>query len=352
MGCLRFLVGPTARKVIQQQGLNPGIFSRLMAASGGPKWIGIAALDRYLFCEFLAQRQHVIHTLGASSGAWRLSCFAQQDIAAAYSRFEALYINQRYDVKPSPEQISANVGKIIDGILGANAGEDIVSNPMVNSHFIACRAKHLNASTHRSQLAAGLLGSAATNLFSRRSLGWHFERTVFATQPSNSPFTQLVDLPTTSVALSGDNVKQVLLASGAIPWVIAPVTNIAGAPQGAYFDGGITDYHFDIPHSDRDGLTLYPHFYPHMKPGWFDKTLPWRSASENYHDALVLAPTQEFIDKLPYAKLPDRDDFSRLSSDERIQYWQTTLKMSQQLADEFAEVVARGVVADRLQDLY
>ncbi|WP_028772750.1 patatin-like phospholipase family protein [Shewanella waksmanii] len=352
MSCLRFLVGPTARKVIEQQGLNPQLFTRLLAASGGPKWIGIAALDRYIFSQFLANRQHVIDTLGASSGAWRLCCFAQDDIDAAYSRFEALYINQRYDTKPSPEQISANVAKIISGIVGVKSGADIVTQPLVNSHFIACRGRHLNGGQHRAQLAAGLLGAAASNLLSRRSIALHFQRTVFATSPNTSPFSQLADLPTTTVALTADNVQQVLVASGAIPWVIAPVHNISGAPAGAYFDGGISDYHFDIPHTGRDGLTLYPHFYPHMKPGWFDKALGWRRASSNYHDALVLAPSQGFIDSLPYGKLPDREDFSRLSSDERIQYWQMALKMSQQLADEFAEVVVKGNVSDYLEDLY
>ncbi|WP_076416123.1 patatin-like phospholipase family protein [Shewanella sp. UCD-KL12] len=349
MSALRFLAGPTAIKQIEANGLKPALFTQLLAASGGPKWIGIAGLDKYLFGEFFSQQSKPLHTLGASSGAWRLACLGQKDPLKAYSRFEELYICQRYDSKPTPQQVSEQVKGIIGGLLGEESGRDIVNNSVFKTHFLACRGKHLNQLPSRLALGLGLATTAASNLISRQSLGLHFERFLFSSVDANSPFNTLNDLPSQHVALTENNIAQVLLATGSIPWVLAPVTDIPGAPKGHYVDGGITDYHFDLPLSHAQGLTLYPHFYPEITPGWFDKSLSWRRAKHNYHNALILAPTQSYLDGLPYGKLPDRGDFKHLSSDQRIKYWQQTISMSQVLAEELDNVIERQNIMDFIE---
>lgn len=348
---LRFLAGPTAYQQIAEKGLKPELFTQLLAASGGPKWLGIAGLDRYLFGEFFKHRTQPLHTLGASSGAWRLACLAQGDPLAAYTRLEQLYIGQRYDVKPTPAEVSQQVIGIITGILGESAGQDIVDNKVINTHLVACRGRHLNRLPGRLPLGLGLATAAATNLVSRKSLGLHFERFVFSATDKDSPFNRLDDLPSRQVTLTQKNIARVLLASGSIPWVLAPVTDICGAPKGHYYDGGITDYHFDLPLSHADGLTLYPHFYPSLTPGWFDKSLPWRKAKRNYHNALILAPTPKYLASLSYGKLPDRSDFKYLQRDERIRYWQESAAMSGVLAEELADVLAKETIMDRLEYL-
>lgn len=123
---LRFLAGPTAYKQIEENGLKPELFTQLLAASGGPKWIGIAGLDKYLFGEFFKERKTPLHTLGASSGAWRLACLGQDEPLAAYDRLEQLYIGQRYDVKPTPAEVSEQVTGIITGLLGQAAGSTLI----------------------------------------------------------------------------------------------------------------------------------------------------------------------------------------------------------------------------------
>ncbi|WP_258405268.1 patatin-like phospholipase family protein [Shewanella mesophila] len=346
---VRFLAGPTAFKLIRERGLNPALFSQLLAASGGPKWIGLAALDRLLFSEFFKDRDKPLHTLGASSGAWRLACLAQDDPLLAYDRLERAYIQQRYDVKPTPRQVSDQVTGIIDEILGDNAGRDILDNPIINSHFIACRARHLSALPNRVALGLGLTTTAISNLLSRKTLGLHFQRYLFGRELVDSPFSSLQDLPSHYVDLGPNNIKQVLLATGSIPWVLAPVKQISGAPKGDYYDGGITDYHFDLPIEGADGLTLYPHFNSNILPGWFDKSLSWRRAKANYHNALILVPSHEFLAALPYGKLPDRRDFSCLSSDERIRYWQQAATMSRVLADDFYAIWQRGEIAQHME---
>ncbi|TVP13252.1 alpha/beta hydrolase [Shewanella sp. KCT] len=339
---LRFLAGPTAYKQIAEQGLKPELFTQVLAASGGPKWLGIAALDKYLFGTFFKARQTPLYTLGASSGAWRLACLAQQDPLAAYERLEREYIGQRYETKPTASEVSHKVAGIVSGILGAQQGADIVGNPVIKSHFIACRGRHLNRLSHRAALGAGLATTAVTNLLSRRTLGWHFERYLFGSGGVASPFNELRDLPGRHLALTGENIAQVLLATGSIPWVLAPVERIEGAPAGHYYDGGITDYHFDLPLAHAPGLTLYPHFYSKILPGWFDKSLPWRRAKHNYDNALILAPSESYLNQLPYGKLPDRNDFSRLNTEERIRYWRQAVQMSEVLADDLDKVLKSG----------
>ena len=351
MPALRFLAGPTAFNIIREQGLHPDAFTQLLAASGGPKWLGIAGLDKYLFAEFFKDRQTPLYTLGASSGAWRLACLAQQDPLQAYARLEDYYIGQRYETIPTPHEVSEQVKGIVQGILGETGGREIVNHPFIHSHLIACRAKHINRLSHKLPLAAGLAMAAATNLISRKTLGWHFERVVFSQQVAASPFKQLDDLPSQQARLTEANMDAVMLATGSIPLVLASVSRIDGAPAGQYYDGGITDYHFDLPLSHTTGLTLYPHFYPHMSPGWFDKSLRWRRAQSNYHNALILAPSAEFVASLPFGKVPDREDFKQLDTAQRMQYWRRSVALSERLADEFAEVYAKGNIAAHLAPL-
>lgn len=349
MPALRFLAGPTAFNVIREQGLHPDAFTQLLAASGGPKWLGIAGLDKYLFSEFFKQRKTPLYTLGASSGAWRLACLAQQDPLQAYGRLEDYYIGQCYETVPTPQEVSTQVKGVVQGILGTRGGGEMVSHPYIHSHLVVCRGKHLNRLTHKFPLAAGLALTAATNLVSRRSLAWHFERVVFSQQVAASPFLQLTDLPSQQAKLTTANVNDVMLATGSIPLLLAPVSRIEGVADGQYYDGGITDYHFDLSLSHAKGLTLYPHFYPTISPGWFDKSLSWRRGRGHYHNALVLAPTAEFVASLPFGKIPDREDFKQLDTAQRIKYWRASVALSERLGEEFAEVIAKGNLLERLE---
>ena len=351
MAALRLLAGKTAFKQIEQNGIQQSMFSQLFAASGGPKWIGVAGLDKYLFSEFFNERQTPLYTMGASSGAWRLSCLAQSNPLDAYHRFEDNYIDQRYETVPSRQQVTEQVERIISGILGSDGALEIVNNRIIQSHFVVCKAKHLNKGRSKGKLAMGLAATALSNAVSRRSLSWHFERLIFSHQQVKSPFSQLSDLPTEHAQLTRSNINQVLLATGSIPLILAPVTKINGVSDGHYYDGGITDYHFDMPLHEEEGLSLYPHFYPHMSPGWFDKSLKWRRAKKHYHNALILAPSPEFIDSLPYQKIPDREDFKHFDNDARIAYWRESVKRSEQLADEFADIVETGAIMNHIERL-
>ena len=99
---------------------------------------------------------------------------------------------------------------------------------------------------------------------------------------------------------------------------------------------------------------LYPHFTDRVIPGWFDKTLPWRRACPTrLQDVLLLAPSKEYLARLPYGKLPDRNDFKRFMGDapSRQKYWRATMDESRRLGDEFLELAANGRLGERLLTL-
>ncbi|WP_394129497.1 alpha/beta hydrolase [Shewanella maritima] len=352
MAALQILAGPTAYTQLEQHGFQQSLFTQLFAASGGPKWLSIAGLDQYLFSEFFADRDQPLYTMGASSGAWRIACFAQQNPKAAYERLIEHYVHQRYETKPSRQQVNEQVSRIITGVLGEQQGADIVSNEIIRSHFVVCRARGLNKIRAKAGLGLGLALTAATNIMSRRSVKLHFERVIVSHQDTLSPFASLSDLPTRQAQLTEQNLQSTLMATGAIPLLLNPVRDIFGLPKGKYYDGGITDYHFDMPLPPKAGLSLYPHFYPQVSPGWFDKSLPWRKAASNLHNAVILAPTDAFIQQLSKAKIPDRNDFSQLETQERIDFWLASAKSSWQLAEELHEIIASNQLMAHVQRIH
>ncbi|MBY5981254.1 alpha/beta hydrolase [Ferrimonas balearica] len=333
---LQLVVGPEARRQISQSGLQPELFDKVIAASGGPKWIPLAALDRHLLYQFFPAEQP-LSLLGTSSGAWRCTTLSNPGSDAAHRRLQHAYIHQRYDRPPTPAEVDVMCEGILSDALGECAPA-ICDNPYRQLNIIVCRGRHLNDSGRRGSQLAGLAFTALTNLARRRSLSMSWQRLVASTG-LDTPFVPMDDLPTEAAPLDANNLLPVMLASGSIPLVLSGVTGIPGLPPGRYFDGGVTDYHLDLPALQRGGLTLYPHFYPHAAPGWFDKKLPWRRASTNFDKVAILTPDPTFIARLPRGRLPDRSDFKTLDSDRRIRDWERAAELGEALVDTFQKLV-------------
>ena len=98
---------------------------------------------------------------------------------------------------------------------------------------------------------------------------------------------------------------------------------------------------------------MYPHFFPYLVPGWFDKKLAWRKPDPSHVDRTILvSPSREFVSRLPHAKIPDRQDFVNFEPDERVRAWRTAVEMCDELADEFNEVLQKDQLAARLEPLW
>lgn len=351
MQSLSLRAGPDALHLLRERGLRAEDVDIMPGASGGPKWLVIAGLDRYLFGTLLsAPRTRPLHLIGSSIGSWRMACLAQRDPLAALDRAHHAYIHsQQYSAKPTTAEVTRVLNDVLSTLLGEHGVREILSHPWARLHVLTSQARGLANSMHRRRIATALATAAALNIINRRTLGLQFRRVVFSNAGDQSPLLGLRDMPTAHVSLTEDNLRDALRASGSIPMVIDGVS-IPSAPGGVHWDGGITDYHLDLDYGDGQGLILYPHFYGHVVPGWFDKSLPWRRArATNFRRALLISPSEAFVASLPNGRIPDRRDFGAMTERERIRVWERVRAASAALGDELAELVDRGRVADRVE---
>lgn len=348
---LALRAGPEALRIIRERGLRAEDIDIIPGASGGAKWLSIAGLDRFLFGEFLQQaRERPLHLIGSSIGSWRMACLAQRDPVAALERGHHAYIyEQHYSKKPTLREVTDVCAHVLDLLLGATGVDEILSHPWARVHIITAQGRGLAASERPLLIAASMAMAAAGNLISRRSLAWQMKRCIFHSAGDETPFRHLSDLPTEHVALTRANLRPALLASGSIPMLVQGV-KIPGTPRGVHWDGGVLDYHLDLDFGPGDGLVVYPHFYSHVVPGWFDKGLKWRrSRGANFRRALLIAPSDDFVASLPGGKIPDRSDFYSMTEARRQASWQHTVDASTRLGEELHELLATGRLAERVQ---
>jgi hypothetical protein len=366
MRALQLYAGPGARAAIAKNGLQAGDICTIPAAAGGPKGLLLGPLDRFIFGTWLPQSGQPIDLVGASIGAWRMSTACLNDPVAALNRLEHDYVHQHYELPPGQKKVSA---ALVSEVFGKNLSAfydqrvpEVLNHPRFRLHVLTSRGRHVLRTERGLRTAAGYLGAFLTNAVHRRAMGAWLERVVFSAKQAPLPFgTQ--DYRTRQVALTEANFNLALQASCSIPFVLKAVHNIPGAPAGAYWDGGITDYHLHLNYpgakvaikteavdaegtsaSGQNGIVLYPHFQKNIVPGWLDKSLKWRHGSTAFLDTmLVLAPRPEWVRTLPNAKIPDRTDFTHYGNDlaGRVKAWTAACSASQQLADEFAQWLQR-----------
>lgn len=349
---LEIRAGAVAFEHIRKHGLHPEDISILPGAAGGPKALGIQGLDLALFGDWLARAPRVRTLIGASVGAWRFASACLPDPVAGLRRLGELYTELRFAPKASIAEITQSCQQMLADLLQDN-DEAILANPHYRLTVMVVRSRGLLVGERRLQVALGLGAVIASNLVSRRRLASHFERIVLHDARQTPPLGKLLDFPSRQIPMQPDNLRAALLASGSIPLVMEGVRDIPGVGPGTYRDGGLLDYHLDLPYQEP-GLVLYPHFTNRVIPGWFDKSMPWRKAdSERLSRVLLLSPAATYLDHLPHRKLPDRTDFKRyLGNDEgRARYWRQAMAESQRLGDEFLELVEAGKIQDRIKPL-
>lgn len=358
MQALRLYAGPKARRHIERHGLAPEDIRVIPAAAGGPKGLILGPLDRFLFGDWLARSAQPIALVGASIGAWRMATACLNDSIAAFERLENDYIEQHYEPPkgrkmPPPAQVSREFQASLQSFYGGRVHE-VLSHPRYALHIVTSHGRHVLGREGKVRTPLGYLGAYLTNAVSRKAMGGWLERVVFST-PSGAPGS-LASLPffasdyrTRQMELTEANFYDALQASCSIPFMLQAVHDIAGAPRGAYWDGGITDYHLHLDYrkstagdgsraGERSGIVLYPHFQQAVVPGWLDKALPWRHRATPFlDDMLLLAPDPQWVQTLPNAKLPDRNDFLHYHTDwrARSKVWRQAVAASVQLADEF-----------------
>jgi len=382
MKALQIYAGPTALAHVARHGLRSSHVAAMPAAAGGPKGLILGPLDQFIFGQWLSESSQPVALVGASIGAWRMATACLNDPVTAFQRLAHDYIHQNYalqpgEKRPAAARVSALFGQNLQAFYGGRVDE-VLQHPRFRLHVITSRGRALLAREHGWRTAAGYAAAFVSNLAARRALGMWLERVVFSSRlPGlDSSFEALAplpfdgtDYPTHQVALSAANFLPAMQASCSIPFVLQAVHDIAGAPSGAYWDGGVTDYHLHLNWAaarnatasiaaslydkraggqkdpiNPGGLVLYPHFQKSVVPGWLDKHLRWRHRATPFLDnMIVLAPNPDWVTTLPNGKLPDRTDFTHYGADlaGRVKAWTAAVSASAQLADEFAAWLAR-----------
>lgn len=332
--------GSNALKTIQEHGFKQELFTTMLGASGGPKWFTLFGLDKFLFGEYFKDRTTELNLIGSSAGAFRFAALCQNNPVAAITRLATLYSETTYSQDADAKEITNKAIALLDNVLGEKGCEEVINNLVFKAHFIVAKCRGLTAFEHKLPLLFGLISSMAFNQVNRGLLAKQYQRFVFHHPKSQLTINDDFNFNNQYQALSQKNLASALLASGSIPIVMEGIRDIVGSAKGMYRDGGIIDYHFDVNIAPSTGLTLYPHFSSMPKAGWFDKNLTRKVKQQHYENTVMLVPSKKFIARLPFGKIPDRKDFTNLDAATRVSYWQTVLKESDILADEFMKLVA------------
>jgi len=321
----------------------------------GPRWLAASGFDLSLMQSGLLGRKWPLLLAGASAGAWRFAAWMQPEAEKSYRALMDAYITATYTKKDTPETIRKSLIKILNHAIEDDALPFALANRNYRLAIITARAKHLTASRKKWLQGLGfglcfLMNAAHPSLLHRFT-----ESIVFYSGPKPPPFTLQPGFKGRHVPLSVINFKSALLASGAIPLVVAGVTDIYGGPTGVYRDGGLTDYHLARTYgtSDQD-VTLFFLHQRRIIPGWLDKRLTKRQPPPGaLENVLMVYPADDLVARLPQGKVPDRDDFKTYMDDPatRVKNWRQAAAQCAHLGEVFLELAESGHLRDVVERL-
>lgn len=345
---LAWRAGARALGRIRERGLDPADIGLIPGAAGGPKALSLTGLDQAIFGQWLPRAPRLRHLIGSSIGGWRFACVMQPDPAKALGALAERYTLETYARNVTPHDVALACRAMVADLFQGDAAA-MLDHPNYALTLTTVMARGLLASEGWVVQLAGVIAAASTNLLSRRLYAKHWRRVWFS-DPRHPVPPLADDFPTHIAPLRHDNLFDALHATAAIPLVVAGVADPLHAPSGRYRDGGLVDYHLDLPYPRVPDLVLYPHFYSHIVPGWFDKGLPWRRAHPSRLDNVVLvAPSPEWVARLPHGKIPDRNDFRLFDDDSRQRYWRQVRAETARLGDAFLAATEGERLASLIQ---
>ncbi|KAF0159256.1 MAG: cytoplasmic protein [Syntrophaceae bacterium] len=353
MSRLRIKAGKKAYEIIKDGGFNFDAVSAYYGAAVGPRWLIASGFDLTLLTQNLLGRSRSVHLIGSSAGAWRFAAWLQPQAADCYRKFIHAYITVGYTRKDTPVTILEKFSHILNTYIEDDALPFALANKRYRLSVITARARGLVASEKYLLQKSALAACYVLNFFSRNNL-YHFaDRVVFYGGSKPPPFCFQPQFQGKYVRINESNFKYAVMASGAIPLIVAGVKNIFGAPHGVYRDGGLIDYHLSHQFAAKENeLVLFFHHQERIIPGWLDKKNKRRIPDDQtLNNVVMVFPSQSFIDRLPSGKAPDRDDFLTYidKGAERIAHWNKAMELAAPLGEDFLELVDSGKIREMVE---
>ena len=343
MDTVHIKAGKFAYEIIKDGGFDFDRVTTYVGAAVGPRWLMASGFDlTFLQNEILGKSKPVL-LAGSSAGAWRFAAWVQPESVKSYRNLMDAYISMRYSRTDTPLAIQLAIQNVINTYLEDDAIPFALGNKRYRLAVSTARARHLLAFETKLLQGTGLGACFLFNAVNHSSLYRFFQRVVFYSGTLPPHFCLKDDFNGEAIPLNKTNFKHAILASGAIPLVIAGVRNIYGAPNGVYRDGGLTDYHINQRYAAKDeDITLFFHHQEQIMPGWLDKRLKYRRPPGSFlENVLVIYPSENLIRKFPGGKIPDRVDFKTFVDDPetRIKNWWRVVDLCAPLGEQFLELV-------------
>lgn len=344
---LAYKAGPKILGTIREEGLKSERVRVFAGPAGGPKWFVSVGFDKALMASRFLENGNRVLLAGSSAGGWRCLAMACKDPLSAYENLRIAYSRNVFTAQDTPQTIGAALGRNVNAFLQDVDIPYILDHPSFDLAVHTVRSRGPAGSENRRLQGAALLGAALLNVISPFGMELFFERVVFYTGRGEPTFVKK-SFRGRGVPLTAENIREAALATGSLPYIIAGVENIPGAPHGVYRDGGLRDYQLNVDYSPGEAaVTLFFHYQEKIVPGWFDKPLSWRRPPRGSLDGVLqVYPTEEFVRLLPDGKIPDRQDFTTFveNPSERIRRWDEASRLSDRLGEQFLEDVESGRV--------
>lgn len=355
MTSLRIKAGRRIYEIIKDGGFNFDSVSAYFGPAAGPRWLVASGFDLTLLKGGLLGRRHAAHLIGSSAGAWRFAAWLQPEAAACYQQLIDAYIDIRYTRADTPKTIREKFKELVNLYLEDDALSFALANKKYRLAVITARARNLVASENIWFQKTGLIACYLLNFFSRNNIYHFVDRVVFYSGSKPPSFCFQPQFRGSFVRLNETNFKCAVMASGAIPLVVAGIHDIYGAPRGVYRDGGLVDYHLTHQFATKENdIVLFFHHQERIVPGWLDKEHSRRTPDEEtLSNVLMVFPAQNFIDRLPGGKVPDRSDFTTYIDDykTRTGNWRKSVELAAGLGEEFLELIESRKLQDVVEKL-
>jgi hypothetical protein len=353
-GNIRIKAGRLAYKMIRDGGFTLDTIATYFGPAGGPRWLVSSGFDLTLLKKGLLGRKKPLWLVGASAGAWRFAAWLQPEAEKSYLAFMNAYITAIYKRGDSPRIILKKLVEIVDSYIEEDGLPFALSNKQYRLAILTTRMKNIAISDSSWSQKAGFLLIFLANALNPSFVHRFAERVVFYYGPKPPDFCFQKEFRGRFFPLNPINFKSAVLASGAIPLVVAGVRNIFGAPDGIYRDGGLIDYNISQDYRTKNiGLTLFFHHQERVIPGWMDKNFKKRRPSDALLESVLMVyPSEEFVKKLPDGRIPDRSDFDTFIDDPktRIANWRKTTELAAPLGEEFLELVESNKMKDLIEE--